>query len=235
MEDNNTVKQAMEDISFIKRIITASQVQLNTLSNIFFIIVIYEAVANLAKFLSYFTVNSIKQQYIISLAFGIINLVFLCVLAIIFFIKRNRMNKTSGQRSVHFIDLWGVVFFFPAVFNIIKIIIFVAEDAFNISSAFKDHYLTMSILQALQVAILCIALIATGHILNHQFTVVWGITVLLLYLMTFMFPKSIEFPGSFTNISLMPQSLYTAAAYPLTYLMMGLYLKKRAGDSNGNS
>lgn len=233
MDEN--IRRAMEDVLFIKKAMAGSQVQLSRLSAIFFIVAVYETVVNAGKFISFFTVSSIQQQGIVSLIFSIVNMVFLCILAVIFFIQRNKFSKTSGKMAVRFFNLWGIVLFFPAVFNVIKIIAFVVDGIFKTTSAFSDHYFAANTLQTLQIAILCIALIATGIILNNRLIIGWGVAVLVAYVLTFIFPNMITVPGNFSDISITSRSVYMVIISPLTYFMMGFYLKKKAGDTDGNS
>ncbi len=233
MDEN--IRQAMEDVLFIKKTMAGSQIQLTRLSVIFFIVAVYETVVNAGRFISFFTAGSIQQQGIVSMALAIINMVFLCILAVIFFLQRSKISKTSGKTAVRFFDLWVVVLFFPAVFNALRIVSFVVDGIFKTTSAFSDQYFAVNTLQTIQTVILCIVLIATGIILNNRLIIGWGAAVLVAYVLTFIFPNTITIPGSFSDISLTLRSLYMVIISPLTYFMMGFYLKKKAGNADGNS
>ncbi len=239
MEDSE--KRALEDISFIKMAIRNSQAQFHLLSKFFVLTALLDISISAFYYVTLFVTTSIEQQKAVITFMRLFNIVAYCILAVVFIIKRRKIKQSSTEITIRFMDLWGTVLFvIPVAVYIINVLVGLTGLFFHLSPASDEGYITIYVQLTIKIVSICFAVIITGMLMNNRLIGGYGLAILLLYLLSFIFPRSIEIktildwiPSRTATVSLIPQSVYTAVIIPFTYLVLGLTVKNKAGQTDG--
>ncbi len=239
MEDS--AKRAMEDISFIKKAIRNSQAQFHLLSKFFILTALLDISISVFYAVTLFVTTSIEQQKAVSTFIRLFNITAYCILAVVFIMKRYKMKQSSTEITIRFMDLWGTVLFvIPVAVYIINALVGLTGLFFHLSPASDEGFIVIYVQLTIKIVSICFAVIITGMLLDNRFVGGYGLAILLFYLLSFIFPRSIEIktildwiPSRTATVSLVPQSIYSAVIIPFTYLMIGLTVKNKAENTDG--
>ena len=195
-----TVKNAIEDIALIKRIINHAEINLRRLGWLF---LVYGS-ATLAflvfdNFLSFYLARTASLQSVTNLSIILVPLSYAVsiVLFILFIRKRRRIEKTENVYTMKLFDLWGVMLFTPAALEIILVLIGLAAPSRNIVFG-------KTLLSFMKYGAICICVFFTGHYISSRTMKIIAAVLFILFPVLFLIP----FPFSTVQNLMKPRTCF---------------------------
>ena len=233
------VKNAMDDIALIKRIINHAEINLRRLGWLF---LVYGS-ATLAfllfdNILTFYTARSgsIQRAANLSIILMFLSYAVSITLFVLFIRKRRRIVKSENVYTMKLFDLWGIMLFAPAVLELILVLT-------NLAAPSRSLAFGKTLLRFMTYGALCICIFFTGHYISSRAMKFIAAVLCILFPVLFLIPFPF-FDGA--NLDQTADMLRVYAYFnaktglislllPFVYIGMGIFsLKKQRGSIYGD-
>ena len=233
------VKNAIEDIALIKRIISHAEINLCRLGWLFLVygsatlaFLVFENV------LTFFVARTSSLQSVstLSVILMVLSYVVSISLFILFIHKRRSIEKAENVYTMKLFDLWGVMLFAPVALEVILVLIGLAVPSRNIVFG-------KTLLSFMKYGAICICVFFTGHYISSRTMKFIAAVLFILFPVLFLVPFPF-FDGADVNETTDVLRVYAyfnaktsmiSFLLPFVYLGMGIFsLKKQRGSVYGD-